>query len=322
MKKIHSFELAKYRLLLRAQGEILLPPYKGSAFRGGFGHALKQVVCVNRGAECDRCMLRDKCVYSYLFESPALSGVKIASVNTYAPHPFVIEPPLDDKGNYRLGETLELHLILIGRAIEYLPYFLVAFDELGRLGIGRGKGRYRLERVWSVGPWGERLIFIGEEQLLLDPGKPVTFESLTTIVKEEITRAEIEFLTPTRLKEEGRLVSQIPFPVLLQALLRRISALLHLYCGASVDDGVFELMEESHKVVIERSDLRWWDWERYSQRQELRMKLGGVVGKIVYVGPLELFMPYLFLGEYIHVGKGTSFGLGQIHVRLPTMSVV
>ena len=32
---------------------------------------------------------------------------------------------------------LGFELVLIGRAIDYLPYFLMSFQELGRAGVGR-----------------------------------------------------------------------------------------------------------------------------------------------------------------------------------------
>jgi CRISPR/Cas system endoribonuclease Cas6 (RAMP superfamily) len=57
------------------------------------------------------------------------------------------------------------------------------------------------------------------------------------------------------------------------------------------------------------------DWERYSARQDVRMKLGGVVGGITYVGALTWFQPYLRLGEYLRVGKNTSFSLGKMRLQ-------
>jgi len=62
--------------------------------------------------------------------------------------------------------------------------------------------------------------------------------------------------------------------------------------------------------------LRWYDWERYSSRQETRMRLGGLVGEVEFEGELAEFLPYLFLGELIHLGKGTSFGLGRYGVEV------
>ena len=56
---------------------------------------------------------------------------------------------------------------------------------------------------------------------------------------------------------------------------------------------------------------RWYDWERYSARQDIRMKMGGFIGKVSFEGELNEFIPFVKLGELLHVGKGTSFGLGR-----------
>jgi hypothetical protein len=45
------------------------------------------------------------------------------------------------------SRRLSFDLILVGKALEYFPYFLVTFRELGDQGIGLGRGRYRIARV-------------------------------------------------------------------------------------------------------------------------------------------------------------------------------
>jgi CRISPR/Cas system endoribonuclease Cas6 (RAMP superfamily) len=69
---------------------------------------------------------------------------------------------------------------------------------------------------------------------------------------------------------------------------------------------------ESAKVVrVAESDLRGHDWERYSARQDTRMALGGFLGRITFEGPLSPWWTFLRVGEVLHVGKGTAFGLGK-----------
>jgi CRISPR/Cas system endoribonuclease Cas6 (RAMP superfamily) len=76
-----------------------------------------------------------------------------------------------------------------------------------------------------------------------------------------------------------------------------------------------ELIERAENIKCADSDLRWYDWERYSARQDTRMKMGGFIGKVVFEGDIEEFMSLITLGEHVHVGKGTSFGLGKYKIR-------
>jgi hypothetical protein len=158
---VAALEVAKYRLVIRPREALLLPEYKGSAFRGGFGHALRRVVCPFSDGRCYRgCIQPGRCVYSYVFETPLPEEVAaIFAPNRGvldAPHPFVLEPPEDEKQYYSVNDHLAFHLILIGRAMEYLPYFLFTFDELGRMGLGKGKGRFQLEGLLVSAQKGKR----------------------------------------------------------------------------------------------------------------------------------------------------------------------
>ena len=41
---------------------------------------------------------------------------------------------------YKPGERFEFGLTLFGRALQFLPYFVLAVPEMGRLGVGPGRG--------------------------------------------------------------------------------------------------------------------------------------------------------------------------------------
>ncbi|MCE8429907.1 MAG: CRISPR system precrRNA processing endoribonuclease RAMP protein Cas6 [Candidatus Methanoperedens sp.] len=46
----------------------------------------------------------------------------------------------------------------------------------------------------------------------------------------------------------------------------------------------------------------------------MKLKMGGFLGEITFEGDLNEFMPFLKLGEYLHIGKGTVFGLGKYEI--------
>jgi len=251
-------DLAKFRLELRAEEEISLPSYKGSALRGGFGTTFKKVACALGHGECSKCILRTSCVYSYIFET----------------------------------------------AVDYLPYFIFTFSELGKLGLGRGRGKFSLVGAWAVSPEGEELAYDGKTFRRPRPYRPA--EAGPSEVREVV----LEFLTPTRIRYNERLVSKLEFHMLVRSLLRRISLLSYFHCGRELDLDFRGIIRRAQEVEVVEDDLAWYDWGRYSGRQKARMKLGGFVGKVRFRGELGEFWPLLLTGQEVHVGKGTSFGLG------------
>ena len=72
------------------------------------------------------------------------------------------------------------------------------------------------------------------------------------------------------------------------------------------------LIEESKKVKVVDLKIHWVENTRFSYRQERDISMGGVSGSIEFTGDIDPFMPFLEIGEYLHVGKGTAFGLGKI----------
>src|SRR4030043_1008597 len=88
---------------VKALEPIILPPYKGSTLRGGFGYAFKRLVCALKDRECPDCLLKEKCVYSYIFETPPPSDTKVMRKYRTAPHPFIIEPPPEKRRGYKPG---------------------------------------------------------------------------------------------------------------------------------------------------------------------------------------------------------------------------
>ncbi len=145
-----EFTLARYRLTLEALEPLHLPPFKGSALRGGFGHTFKRLACAEPWPCGQRCERGNACPYGYIFEtSPPADSEALRTIREVA-RPFVIQPPHDPRTEIPAGERLTFGLVLIGQGINYLPYFIAAFHELGKIGLGRTRGKYRLLAVDAV----------------------------------------------------------------------------------------------------------------------------------------------------------------------------
>ena len=307
-----------YRFQIRFETEAELPPYKGSTIRGVFGHALKRTVCVLRHQECPACILREKCLYTQVFETALSLPKSAAAPNGAIPHPFVIEPPLETKTSYQPGDTLECGLILFGEVNRMLPYFIHAFEEMGRIGLGRTlspgrRGNFIVEEVSN----SKKRIFEREDGGLLRLDEPEGLD-LKSLMQPEPNPSDrpvrIAIETPLRFKQKGCLSDRLPFETLTRLALRRMSSLLETYGEGEPRIDYRGLVFRAASIRTRGCQIRWLDWERYSNRQRRNMQLGGVVGTAEYWGDFSEFIPLLRFAERVHIGKQTSFGLGRISV--------
>jgi CRISPR-associated endoribonuclease Cas6 len=310
-----SFRIARFRFDLEAVDALHMPAYQGSTFRGGFGYAFKKMVCFqpNWGA-CTPCRRSNDCPYGYIFETTAPAGL-IAPLDLHEiTPPFVIEAPAEARRIYQPGERLGFDLLLVGRAIAYLPYFLMAFQELGRVGIGNPAGRYVLQRISAIHPWRaeQAVVFDGVDVQIGGRDLSASWDDVAAWARELPTdQLTLRFLTPTRVKYQNGYVTRPAFHVLLRSLLRRISALAFFHCDTAWDGDARALIAAAEPIITAQASTEWADWDRYSGRQRQRVPLGGFVGAITYQGQLAPFHTLLALGALVHVGKATVFGHGR-----------
>ncbi len=297
-----------------------LPAYTGSMFRGAFGTALKHAVCVTRTYDCPSCILKERCLYPYVFDTPPPSGTRVMRKYTSAPHPFVFDPPAGGR-IAPVAQPLPLGITLFGRALGYLSHFIFALEMLGKRGLGARRVRCELSYVdgwldgrrWSLYSLEDRMprSAIAFERSASLPSRPAPPDESKSLPE----RVTIELVSPLRVVYDSRLADELPFHVLVRSLLRRIGHISYFHCGGDPSEMAFrEWIELASAVETVDHDLRWFDWERYSSRQQTTMRMGGLMGRVTYKGNLAPFDPLLKLGEIVHAGKGTSFGLGRFRV--------
>jgi CRISPR-associated endoribonuclease Cas6 len=394
-----SLELARYELRLRALESASLPAFLGSTLRGAFGHSLKQTVCVMPHRNCDRCMVADRCIYPYLFETPTPRDIPRLRGQGQAPRPFILSPPvpgtlpgrtaaaatsgcaaesqvvssLDQRLNLRAGDELAFGLVLMGRAIEYLPYLVYSVAEMSRRGLGAELARFELTEVLLNNASGDRpptypsagekrqvcstagerrqiytsagerrqvcssagerrQVYSGATHRIATPARSAI--SLSSLIEARLDHLrgaagfrgdliKVRFVTPTRIRVEGDLQAGMSFELFVRNLLRRLSLLCAVHGGGPLELDYRGLIERAASVKTVSSRLSWCDWERYSNRQRTKMKLGGFVGEIEYGGViLDEFLSLMVMGELLHVGSGTSFGLGRYALVLRRQAAI
>ena len=116
------------------------------------------------------------------------------------------------------------------------------------------------------------------------------------------------------LKAEGVHARRPAFGPIAKRLRDRINALSYFYCGKGLDIDFKAFGEQAEKIKTVADSTRWVESSRYSRRREVTHDLSGFVGEVSFEGDLGMFLPYLKLGEYLHVGKNAVFGNGWYEI--------
>jgi hypothetical protein len=300
--------LARYRLDFRARQPVILPPFQGAVWRGVFGKALKEMseACPASG---------EPRLYDYFFETPPPPDATKMQRTDGAPHPYVLgaEPNFEER-RFPAGDTLTIELTLIGHGNDHAGLVFEAFARAGEGGLGKSRGRAELagiQAIWRSDAPGAVLPRSPDGLYAASAAESPPVPSMPDVV-------EVHLLTPLRLMQAGRLVGSRAFrPAdLMRSLLRRISMLMTFHTGADLEADFQYLTALAHAACMASPSLRMAEQQRWSGEQKRLIPMDGLVGGFVLkMQGLAPLWPYLWLGQWVHAGKGTVHGLGAIHLR-------
>lgn len=306
MNNLTTFPLVRYRFTFEVDTALHLPEYAGSTLRGAFGHALRRVACMTREKDCKPCALYRTCPYPQIFETPPPEQHTLQKFSQI-PNPYIIEPPTWGERTYTRGETLQFNFVIAGRACQQLPFIVLAWQRAFQQGIGKGDGAATLTLIEQLTAQEAVPIYSLAQPILEAHQTELTLPAIA-----DISTVTLNIATPLRLQDNGKPLG----PELLKprdfliGLVRRIALISEFHTGHVLPLDFAALVQHA-ETVSDTKELRWLDWTRYSNRQQQKMSLGGVVGRWKLSGELALFLPFLYLGQWLHVGKNATFGLGK-----------
>lgn len=308
-----SLAFARYRFDCVAQTPIRLPDHAGSLLRGAFGHALRQVACITREKDCAPCALKAACPYSAVFAPGKPAQPHRLLQNSEIPVPYVIEPPPWGARVIESGAGFSFHMLLIGRALEHLPIVVLAWRRALLRGLGAGDGRAELAAL--RGEDGDTLYSPEAGRIAAHdtPPRAIPPVPVSRAIPATLT---LHFHSPLRLQHNGSALAPhrlSPRPLILAAARR--ASLLGEFHGSGAAPIDWKALAGEADALSDRRQLEWRDWTRYSSRQHQAMTLGGVVGDWTLQGEFGLAWPWLHLGQWLHVGKETAFGLGGYRIE-------
>ena len=307
-----DFTVSVFRIKIKGEEKIPLPEFPGVTLRGAFGMALKRVTCVTREKNCETCMLNQKCVYATSFENIFTGDSPFLKGTDRAPHPVLIYPLELGKSVTRKGATYTFGLTVFGNKRDYLPYYVYALVRLGKIGLGKQRGKFRVISVKEkLHPRGQREIYDPKTETLSFEGEGTPVYNLLN-AKTRREKVTLRAVTPLRLRVERKLQREPQLTHILKSAAFRLRLLSSLYSDEPIDlftDLDFDSLQNGIEVM--ESLFEWWEISRYSRRQERGMNLGGAMGHMVLQGNLWKIYPLLNVGRLLHVGKNTGFGLGR-----------
>jgi hypothetical protein len=242
------------------------------------------------------------------------------------PRAFSVQPP-PPYTRIDSGRRFSFGVSLYGSADALMPYLFRALPEMGSLGIGKGRGRFRLIRINEITPLNDSNRIIMHHKRVLEPRLMVThrrvMEELEMRRTDEVT---LRFLTPMRLIEGGSLVHTPKLGVLLRRLIERAQALVEHYQPppeAAPPRTVWKdewqrmgsMGDQIDEAGLLMDAVRWVDIQSYSRARGRATPIGGFVGQARWRINSPEILAWLLWGQSLHVGKNAAKGDGHFRVE-------
>ena len=279
LRALDRIEILPRRVLLETPGVAASVPM----LRGVWGAALHDL---------------DRAVYEQIFEGKRHAVVPGPPEDTPL---YVLRPaPADPE----FAPAMEW--ILFGEAVRHDQVLTQAWHIASGMGLGPQRQRFHMRRWLGLDAAGRGSEMIQSWRL---------GQSACRWSDPETTPCWLVFDAPLRLRRKGRLIERPTLTDIAVAATRRVMSLL----PAEDCSEWHALAERLHDIARRTAQAPWQgqrlDLARYSGRQQRELELHGVSGRLLLPeGPGPLW-PLLAVAQWLHIGKGTVMGLGQLCVQ-------
>ena len=129
---------------------------------------------------------------------------------------------------------------------------------------------------------------------------------------------QINYLSPMKIKERGHWVDIPRFSPMAKAVVRRLRLLSVAHGGGEwPHDAYGPLLDLAETVHLDYHETQWTHYVRES-KQSGRYEVEGLLGPAWYSSREDLrpLLPVLWLGQWLHVGKGYVLGNGRYQLQM------
>ena len=282
-------------------------------WHGVFGRHLREHCCVVGAATCQGCLLLHQCQYSYLFSGPRPPESELMRRYDRIPVPHVFRVEQEYPEPIPAGAAITVSLVLVGAANDRLPLVIQAMAAAGQGGLGPHRGQLWLHDVTQHLPGGHPPQRVADKGRMLDsrPRQPPDAPPVPAAVR-------IRFLSPYKASGQANRSGGLEIGPFLMALVRRASLLQYFYTGRQLEAPFSALKAASEQAQVLGRALHRQDASRYAARHGQRVDTGGLMGHLdLALDGIAGLWPYLYLGQWLGVGKNASMGFGCYELLAP-----
>lgn len=266
-----KIKIYKIRFVYTVEKLIQLPRFGSPAIRGIFGYALKQA---------------NKEAFDELFAK---------SENGAGQKPYVINFLEKEQLIYLPGDEFTFEITFFGNIINKIS--LQTFINFENYEVGQHKGKLKFKEAFSINSDTNKQIFSTEQ------AESYRFNNQL----EASNNVQLYFKNPLCIKKVNK-ASDITFENIIKRIYERLLSLELL-----TQEDFKELDLEKAKDVIKRqSDFVTYNVKHFSKERKGYIHYEpAFIGSVEFYGNLKPFIKLLQIGELIHIGRGTSSGLGK-----------
>lgn len=289
---MYDLTISRYRIKFKANHRIQLPEYAGSSLRGAFGHALKNIACLTASSNHGQCKCQPvaSCLYRRIFD-PAKQKLNLQDRLQDVAPPFVIEAhslPTE----ILAGQEAHFYMTLLGDfAHSQQSMIQLAWQRALAVGLGRYQNKGQ-----------------AQSQLL-------SFElsDRPQLNWHAHSQLKVQFLSHARIQHHGEILTIKNFDPMIfcRSVVRRYLTLSEAYSEQQLSTAYVKSLFDDVQNVQGEYRVDHVRWSRWSNRQKQKMQMDGLLGEIKLNHVSAQLADILYLGQWLHVGKGSVFGLGQ-----------
>jgi len=300
------------RLWMQPEDDVEFHGFPGRTLRSAFGVALRECSCVSGLEHCKECDRRYECAYGAYFK-PHRSEREHYLDADELPAGVIVRFPFAGPIRFTPMDYVPMDVVMVGRALTADLAFARAINTMaGRLGIGKKRVRMVQRRLEPL--TGRQASY----------PEPIGWDDLASPEDGNRHMVEVLFLSPVELRQKGEYLSGLDFHDLIWYGTHRIAALIDTHCASMEHKGLpAALRQWRDDLATEARGVRRVahsfvpESQVYSSSQHSnRAVFPGFTGRAIFQGPMKQFLPILRALTYVHLGRHSTFGWGQIDIRL------